>query len=99
MRLVALLFLSLSLFSLGCGCSGPAAHEPSQSTETPEPVAARIFDRAQSLEKEHQTKQAFTAYHQVARNYPETLQGKKAAERIWQARQQAIREVAARKKR
>jgi hypothetical protein len=60
------------------------------SRETPEQAAARVFDLAQNLEKEHKTKEAFAAYRQILRHYPATAGGEKAADRIAQAQQSAI---------
>jgi len=85
MRSIARFSLCLSLIATGCGRSGPAPRE------TPEQAAARVFDLAQNLEKEHKTKEAFAAYHQVVRHYPATAGGKKAAERIARAQKAAVR--------
>jgi hypothetical protein len=71
---------------LGCGGSGPASPGPAAP---PAEAAARAFGVAQGLEREHKTKQAFAAYHQVARQFPETAEGKKAAARIRQAQKAA----------
>ena len=47
---------------------------------------------------EGQTRQAYSAYHQVARNFPDTPQGRKADELIRQAQKQASWKVARLKK-
>jgi hypothetical protein len=72
---------------IGCTRSGPAPPEP------PAQAAARVFDVAQNLEKERKTKEAFAAYHQIARAYPTTPHGRKAAERISQAQKAALRKA------
>jgi hypothetical protein len=57
--------------------------------ESPAQAATRVFAVAEGLEKEHKSKQAFSAYHQVARHFPDTPEGKKAVERIHRAQRQA----------
>jgi hypothetical protein len=76
MRFIAKLALCLCLSAPGCGRTGEAP------AESPEQAAARILEVAQTLEKEHKTKQAFAAYHQIVRHYPATAGGQKAAQRI-----------------
>jgi TolA-binding protein len=82
-RSLAKFSLSLSLVAFGCGRSEPAPRE------TPEQAAARVLDLAQNLEKEHKSKEAFAAYHQIVRHYPATAGSKKAAERIAAAQKAA----------
>jgi hypothetical protein len=77
----------LCTVGLGCRRADPAPPEP------PEQAAARIFDLAQNLEKERKTREAFAAYHQIVRHYPATPHGKKAAQRISQAQQAALRKA------
>lgn len=84
----------LALIVSGCG------NAPTQApaTESSGQVSERILARAESFEREHKTKEAFAAYHQLARNYAETAAGKKAVARIAQAQKEAIRRSATRKK-
>jgi hypothetical protein len=70
---------------IGCSNSSPAPPEP------PKQAAARVFDLAQKLENERKAKEAFAAYRQIARLYPNTPHGKRAAERIREAQQAALR--------
>jgi outer membrane protein assembly factor BamD (BamD/ComL family) len=78
-------YLVLLLIGIGCRRSEPAPPEP------PEQAAARIFDTARNLEKDHKTKQAFAAYHQLVQHFPSTTHGKMAVERIRQAQKAAFR--------
>ncbi len=63
------------------GCGGRDS-EPVRPGETSQAAAARIFARAQSLERENKSKQAFAAYRQSVSHFPETPEAKQAAERI-----------------
>ena len=98
MRVVATFILGLSLFLIvtgnGCGGPGPAAPEAANPAETPEQTAARLFTLARNLETEKKSKQAFAAYNAISRHYPETIHGKKAAQRIVEAQKAAMRKVA-----
>jgi TolA-binding protein len=78
-------FAFACLLAAGCGNAEPPP------PEAPEQVAARVFDLAERLEKEHKGKEAFAAYRQIVRLYPTTPQGKKAAARINQAQKAALR--------
>ncbi len=81
MRLLVAASLCLGLSASGCGRAEPALQV---AGETPEEAAARVFAKAQSLEKEQKTKEAFAAYHQIVRQFPATPHGKQAAARIQQ---------------
>ena len=85
MRLVVALSPVLLLAALGCGRSEPA------HAESPGQAAARVFAVAQNLEQERKTKEAFAAYRQIARLYPATPHGQRAAERISEAQKSALR--------
>jgi TolA-binding protein len=50
--------------------------------ESQEAEAERVFEIAKNLEKSGKAQEASEAYRQILRDYPETVQGKKAAERI-----------------
>jgi len=71
--------------AIGCNHPDPAP------AESPEQAAARIFDLAQDLEKQHKTKEAYAAYRQISQHYPSTPHGKRAAERISQVQKDALR--------
>jgi TolA-binding protein len=87
MRLVVALSPVLLVAALGCGRSEPT------SAESPAQAAARIFNVAQNLEQQRKTKEAFAAYRQIARLYPNTPHGQRAAERIMQAQKAALRKA------
>jgi hypothetical protein len=79
---IAWFFLSLVLTgSEGCGSS----HAPPVSAATPEVEADRVLAIAQDMERQGNTKQAFAAYHQIIRNFPDTSSGKKAISRVKKA--------------
>jgi hypothetical protein len=83
---------ALRLFIGALGLAGPfgcGGREPAAPAPAPAEAAARAFGVAQGLEREHKTKQAFAAYRQVARQFPDTAEGKKAAARIRQAQKAA----------
>lgn len=85
MRLVRLLWSAffISIFaSFGCGATGPAPPSPGMTAEQKEVEAARVFEVAQKLEKERQSKAAVAAYRHILRNFPETAHAKKAGARI-----------------
>jgi TolA-binding protein len=71
----------------GFGCHRP---DPTPA-ESPDRVAARTFELAQNLEKEHKTKEAFAAYRQISQQFPSSPYAKKAADRIGQAQKDALR--------
>ena len=96
LRTLVFLCWGLSLAALGCGRSEQASLA---AQEAPEQAAVRVYSLAQKLEKEHKTKEAFDAYHQIARRFPQTPEGKKAAQRISQAQKEAVRNSAVRRKR
>ncbi len=78
---------------LGIGCNRPAPAEP----ETVDQAASRVFAVAEKLEKSQKTKQAISAYQQVMSHFPQTPEGKLAAERISQAQREALRKASVRK--
>ncbi|MDR3638979.1 MAG: hypothetical protein P4L84_34560 [Isosphaeraceae bacterium] len=88
MRLRAVGLPYLAALALGCGAAEPAIQHPGES---PAQAAARVFTVAEGLEKEHKTKQAFAAYRQLARQFPDTPEGKQAADRIRRAQGQAAK--------
>ena len=66
--------------TLACGCGAlPARPGPAAQTAT------RVLSVAKKLEAEKKSKQAFDAYRQLAERFPNTPEGKKAAERLRQA--------------
>jgi TolA-binding protein len=98
MRQIAVVALTISWLSAGCGGWGSGSQAPAVVVGSPEQDAARVFALALSLEKEGETKKAFAAYHQIVRNFPETPAGKKAAERIRKAQGEAMRKPRSKKK-
>ena len=82
-RRCVLLYLGGSALGSGCGRSeGP---REVASAESPELRAMRVLGVAQKLEREQKTKEAFSAYHQIVRHFPNTPPAKIAAERIKKA--------------
>ena len=92
-RLRAVALACLGAIVLGCGGSKPVTEAPAES---PAQAAARVFAAAEELERQDKTRQAFAAYHQILQKYPDTPEGKKAAERIRRARQQSKTKLKAR---
>ena len=88
MRLRAVVLPYLGALALGCGPAEPVSPIPG---EPPAQAAARVFAVAERLAKEHKTKQAFAAYHQLARQFPDTPEGRQAADRIRRAQGQATK--------
>ena len=78
------LALAACVVGLASGC-GP----PLPAPESPHQAAARVFAVAERLEKAQKTKQAFAAYRQVADQFPDSPEGKKAAARIRRFQNQA----------
>ena len=76
----------LSILALGCGAPQTAG-EP--LPESPAEAAPRVLAAAEELEREHKSRQAFAAYHQILQRYPGTPESKTAADRIRRARQQS----------
>jgi hypothetical protein len=72
----------IALAASGCAPPRPVGAE---LEEKPEQAAARVFAVAERLEKEKKNGRAFAAYHQLARQFPETPEGKKSVERIRRA--------------
>lgn len=91
MRTVAALALSLFLVAAGCGKPEEATPGP------PEQAAARVFERAQALEKDHKTREAIAAYHQILNHFPGSPEAKKAHDRIQLAQKAALRRARTRR--
>jgi hypothetical protein len=81
------------LIGIGCGRSTPV--EPESETQG----ASRVFAVARELDQNRKMKQAIAAYQQVVRNYPNTPEARKAADRINQAQREASQKVAGRNRR
>ncbi len=97
-RLRIIVMLPLAMPWLCAGCGGSGSQVQPTVVGSPEQEAARVFALAQSLEKEGDTKKAFSAYHQIIRNFPATSSGTKAAARIKKAQADAMRKPQGKRK-
>jgi outer membrane protein assembly factor BamD (BamD/ComL family) len=86
----SLLMLPPVVALLIAGCNRSSSQSPA-SSESPQEQAARVFSLAQKLEAEGDTKKAYSAYHQLIRNFPTSPYATQANAQIKRAQANSLR--------